>query len=305
MHLKTNIEHSPVQIIVLAICPLMLAMSSVNDALLMVSGTIICLVISQLFLTIFNRYLSNDVKTLLTAIISAMIVVVSSMIIKEYTDKVLPENAYLMVFSATILNAEFVYFNNKALKKHYFLNILKILLIFSVMTVLYAALKEFMAFGSIYGKKWFDFSGFAFCETIIFDLLWLATLCAIFDFIVRYIDKKRETKSMVYQKYVRIIRAEKAFQYDKLRREKLLANEIEVNRINKTDSEKIKQKQAENETIESVSEVVSEEEHEVVEPVEEVDETAVSDDEDKTVKKVKKASKKSKSKKKNNKEDKK
>ena len=210
-----------------------------------------------------------------------------------------------MAFSATILNAEFIYFNNKALKKHYFLNILKILFIFSVMTVLYAALKEFMAFGSIYGKKWFEFSGFAFCETIIFDLLWLATLCAIFDFIVRYIDKKRETKNMVYQKYVRIIRAEKAFQYDKLRREKLLANEIEVNRINKTDSEKIKQKQAENETIESVSEVVSEEEHEVVEPAEEVDETAVSDEEDKTVKKVKKASKKSKNKKKNNKEDKK
>ena len=305
MHLKTNIEHSPVQIIVLAICPLMLAVSSVNDALLMLSGTIICLTVSQLFLTLFNRYLNNDVKTLLTAIISAMLVVVASMLIKEYTEKVLPENAYLMVFSTTILNAEFIYFNNKALKKHYFLNIAKILFIFSVMMVVYSALKEFMAYGSIYGKQWFEFSGFAFCETIIFDLLWLATLCALFDFIVRYIDKKRETKSMIYQKYVRIIRAEKAFQYDKLRREKLLANDIEVNRINKTDSEKIKQKEAENEAIESVSEVISEEEHEIVEPAEEIDDTAVNAEEDSAVKKVRMASKKAKGKKKNNKEDKK
>ncbi len=306
MHLKTNIEHSPVQIIVLAICPLMLAISTVSDAILMLSGTVICLVISQLFLTIFNRYLNNNVKTLLTAIISAMIVAIVAILIKEKTDKVLPDNAYLMVFSTTILNAEFIYFNSKALKKHYFFNILKILLIFSVMMVLYSALKEFMSLGSIFGKKWFGFSGFSFCKTIIFDLLWLATLCAIFDFIVRYIDKQRETKNMVYQKYVRIIRAEKSFQYDKLRREKLLANEIEINRINKTDSEKIKQKQAENETIESVSEVVSEEEHEILEPAEEVGET-VTESENATVKKVKKAKKPAgkKSKKKNNKEDKK
>jgi hypothetical protein len=91
-------------------------------------------------------------------------------------------------------------------------------------------------------------------------LLSIATLCALFDYTVRYIDKKRETKNMIYQKYVRIIRNEKAFQYDNLRREKLLANQIEVNRINKSDSEKIKQKEAENEAIESVQEVVSEEE---------------------------------------------
>lgn len=303
MHLKTNIEHSPVQIIVLAMCPLMLAIASVNDAILMLAGTIICLVVSQLFLIIFNRYLNNDVKTLLTAIISAMIVIVGSILIKEKTDKVLPDNAYLMVFSATILNAEFIYFNNKAMKKHYFFNILKILLIFSVMLVLYAGLKEFLSLGSIYGKKWFKFSGFSFCKTIIFDLLWLATLCAIFDFIVRYVDKKKETKNMVYQKYVRIIRAEKAFQYDKLRRDKLLANEIEINRINKTDSEKIKQKQAENETIDSVVEVVSEEEQEMLEPVEDVDEAPATDSEDNVVKKAKKAGKTPKKKK--NKEDKK
>ena len=106
----------------------------------------------------------------------------------------------------------------------------------------------------------FRFTGFAFCKTVIFDLLWIASLCAIADYTVRYIDKQKEMKNMIYQKYVRIIRSEKAFQYDKLRREKLLANEIEVNRINKTDSEKIERKEAENEAIESIKEVVSEEE---------------------------------------------
>ena len=122
MHLKTNIEHSSVQIIVLAICPLLLAVSSINDALFFACGTILCLIISQLFLMIFNRYLANDIKALLTAIISAMIISVGSIAIKELTDKVLPDNAYLIIFSTTILNAEFIYFSNKAIKKHFIIN---------------------------------------------------------------------------------------------------------------------------------------------------------------------------------------
>ncbi len=260
MHIKTNIEHSPVQIIVLAICPLLFAMTTVSEAIFFLCGTAACLIISQLFLMIFNRYLANDVKALLTAVISAMVVAVATIAVREYTDKVLPDNAYLIIFSTTILNAEFIYFSSKALKRHYFLNILKNLIIFSAIMVVYAVFKEFLSLGSVCDKQLFKFDGFSFCETIVFDLLWIAGLCALFDYTVRYIDKKRETKNMIYQKYVRIIRNEKAFQYDKLRREKLLANQIEVNRINKSDSEKIKQKVAENEAIESVQEVVSEEE---------------------------------------------
>ena len=261
MHIKTNVEHSPVQIIVLAMCPLIFAVSNVSEAIFFLCGTILCLIISQLFLMIFNRYLANDVKALLTAIISAMLVAVATVAVREYTDKVLPDNSYLIIFSTTILNAEFIYFSSKALKRHYFLNILKNLVIFALMMLVYSVFKEFLAIGTVCEKQLFKkFDGFVFCESIIFELLWIATLCALFDYTVRYIDKKRETKNMIYQKYVRIIRNEKAFQYDRLRREKLLANQIEVNRINKSDSEKIKQKEAENEAIESVQEVVSEEE---------------------------------------------
>lgn len=258
MHLKTNIEHSSVQIITLAICPLLLAVSSINDAVFFACGTIICLIISQLFLMIFNRYLSNDVKALLTAIISAMIITVGSIAVKEFTDKVLPDNSYLIVFSTTILNAEFIYFSNKAIKKHFFFNVLKNLIVFTLMMSVYSIVKEFMAFGTFYDKQLFKFDGFVFCQSVIFDLLWLASLCAAFDYCVRHIDRRIETKNMIYQKYIRIIRNEKTFQYDKLRREKLLANEIEVNKIGKNESEKIKQKEAENEAIESVEEVLSE-----------------------------------------------
>lgn len=265
MHIKTNIEHSPVQIIVLAICPLLLVVSSVNEAVFFVCGTILCLLISQLFLMMFHKYLNNNVKAMLTAIISALLVIVATILVREYTDKKLPDNSYFIIFSTTILSAEFIYFRNKAITKHYLLYIFKIIFIFALLIFVYAVIKEFLAFGTICNKKLFAFSGVKFCEGMIFNLLLLALLCALFDYVVRTIDKKVETKNMVYQKYVKIIRNEKAFQYDRLRREKLLTNEIEVNRVNKADAEKITQKESENEAIDSVKEVISEE-SEISEP---------------------------------------
>lgn len=301
MHIKTNIEHSPVQIIVLAICPLLLVVSSVNEAVFFVCGTIICLLISQLFLMMFNKYLNNNVKAMLTAIISAFLIIVSTILVKDFTQYQMPENAYFIIFSTTVISAEFIYFRNKAVTKHYFLYIFKIIFIFTLLTFVYALIKEFLAFGTIYKKQLFKFAGAKFCQSMIFNLLLLATLCALFDYVVRSIDKKVETKNMVYQKYIKIIRNEKAFQYDRLRREKLLTNDIEVNRVNKEDAEKIAQKESENEAIESVKEVISEEseisepkepkEEKIVNPEISVD-SNVDEDDKKSKKKDKKGGKK-------------
>lgn len=301
MHIKTNIEHSPVQIIVLAICPLLLVVSSVNEAVFFVCGTIICLLISQLFLMMFNKYLNNNVKAMLTAIISAFLIIVSTILVKDFTQYQMPENAYFIIFSTTVISAEFIYFRNKAVTKHYLLYIFKIIFIFALLTFVYALIKEFLAFGTIYKKQLFKFAGAKFCKSMIFNLLLLATLCALFDYVVRSIDKKVETKNMVYQKYIKIIRNEKAFQYDRLRREKLLTNDIEVNRVNKEDAEKIAQKESENEAIESVKEVISEE-SEISEPQEPKEEkienpeisvdSNVDEDNKKSKKKKKKGGKK-------------
>ena len=274
MHIKTNIEHSSVQIIVLALCPLLMVVSSMVDALFFMSGTILCLIVSQIFILVFNRYLTNNVKTMLTALISALIVVVSTILVKDMTDKVIPETSYFIIFSTTILNAEFVYFRNKAVTKHYFFSVFKISFIFALLFMTYAVIKEFMAFGTLMEKRFITFEGFKFCQTMIFNLMLLACLCALFDYVVRIIDKAYETEHMVYQKYVKIIRNEKSFQYDRLRRERLLANEIEINRLNKADSEKLKQKSSENEVIESVQEeIVNSEDEEIVEPTEASEET--------------------------------
>ena len=149
MHIKTNIEHSSVQIIILAICPLLLVVNTIYQALFFMAGTILCLIVSQIFILLFNKFLNNNVKTMLTALISALLVTAGMILVKEFTDKTLPESSYFIVFSTIILNAEFVYFRNKAVMKHYFFSILKILFIFAIIGFVYATIKEFMAFGTL------------------------------------------------------------------------------------------------------------------------------------------------------------
>ena len=160
MHIKTNIEHSSVQIIVLAICPLLMVVSTINQAIFYMSGTILCLLVSQIFITIFNRFLNNNVKTMLTALISALIVTASMILVKEYTNNVMPETSYFIIFSTVILNAEFVYFRNKAVMKHYFFSILKIIFIYALLGFVYVTIKEFTSFGTLFDYRLLNFDGF-------------------------------------------------------------------------------------------------------------------------------------------------
>ena len=111
----------------------------------------------------------------------------------------------------------------------------------------------------MFGKQITSYSGFGFFNTIASDFLLLGLMCFLFDLLFRWIDKQIENKNIKYQKYIKTIRDEKSFQYDSLRRQKLLVNEIEVNNMNAKEAEKIIQKNSENEAINSVQEVLNEE----------------------------------------------
>jgi len=201
------------------------------------------------------------------------LVVIATIVAKQNYNIVLNPNAYFIIFSTVVLSVEFYYFKGIALIKHFAFNNLKTMFLFALVSFVFAGIKEFLAFGKLYGKTIFSsFSGVEFFGSIVFSLILLAVLCFLFDIVVRIVEKKIKDRKLVYQKYVKIIRNEKAFQYDLLRREKLLANQVEVNRINRVEADKIIQKESENEAIESVKEVVTEE-SDIAVPEEKSDET--------------------------------
>ena len=268
MHIKTNIELSSVQIAVLAICPLIGVVGGAVDILYFLAGTFVCVFLSQLFCWIFNKYMTNSVKIFTCALISSFVVVMGLYVTKEIFNIVLDDNMYFIIFSSVVLCSDFIYYRHKAAVNHPFVNLIKILLIFSLIGFVFAFIREFLAFGTIFGKSVTRYLGFAFFETVASDFFILGILCFAFDILFRWIDKKIENKNIKYQKYIKTIRDEKSFQYDSLRRQKLLANNIEINNMNAKEAEKIIQKNSENEAITSVEEVLQEESEETVSEIE-------------------------------------
>jgi hypothetical protein len=191
------------------------------------------------------------------------------------------------------MSSDFIYFRHKAAVNHTVVHFIRLIFTYSIILFVFAFVKEFLSEGTIFGVRYLKYNGIGFFATVASDFLVLGLLCAVFDTIFRWIDKQIENKSIKYQKYIKTIRDEKAFQYDMLRRQKLLVNDIEVNNMTADQAEKIIQKGSENEAITSVEEVLSEETEE--QPTDEPSKTAEdstdenNDQNDKKKKKSKKS----------------
>ena len=248
MHIKTKLEMSFVHIAALAICPLMLIMTNFNQALYFIVTTSICFLIASFVCHVFNRYLSRSLKIFIVAIISAFLVTILNYVIENYSvlGLTVEDNSFFTVITTIVLSTDVVYLETKALVKNFFLRQLRILFMFAVMMSVYAVGVEFFAYGTILNKQIFKYKGFEFFETITFALIWLGLISFVVELIHRIVAKRLQEKHIAYQKFVKKIRNEKVFQYDNLRRKKLLISEIETNNIDGEKIEEIKEKESEN-----------------------------------------------------------
>ncbi len=252
MHIRTNVEMSFIHIVVLAICPLLLVMSNANQALYYVLATSVCYLISSFVCWVFNRHLNNSLKIFIVALLSSLLVTIIDYAVSNYSILGLTkqDNSFFVVITTVILSADAVYLESKALTKNFFISLIRTVLVYIIITLLFAIVKEFLAYGTIFDKKIFKYNGYEFFDSITFELLWLGLLCFVSEYIFRFVTKKLDEKKITYQKFVKKIRNEKVFQYDNLRRQKLLISEINTNKIDGEKIEEIKEKESENELVE-------------------------------------------------------
>ncbi len=251
MHIRVNIELSYIQIVMLAICPLFLIVNTVEYALYFAVATAICYLLSAFICYVFNKYLSNSVKIFITAILSTFIITMINFLIEEYAflNLTVSNNYYFVVISTIVLSTDTSYVETKALVDNYFVKVLRSALAFGLFLIGFAIIKEFLAFGTIYNKQLFKYSGFEFFETITFDFILLGIISAIAELVYRIILKKLNEKQIVYAKFKKKIRNEKKYQYDTLRRKKLLASDVQKNVISDDVAAEIIQKEKENEDV--------------------------------------------------------
>lgn len=253
MHIRTNIELNIVHLATLAICPVMFFVTYAKDALCVFVMVFFAFLLSMLVCALFNKYLSSTVKVFVTAMVSCLVVTILNFLLDKYNILGLNANDmyYLAVLSTVVLSVDIYYIDTKAVVGRISTKIISAILFYFGILMVFSIFKEILGFGSIFGKVISNnFAGIEFFRGTIFSLIFLGIICAVVEAIYGYIRRKVYDKQMVYEKFVKKIRDEKMFQYDNLRRKKMLASPIDVRTIGNEEFKIIQEKSDVNETVE-------------------------------------------------------
>lgn len=251
MHIKSNIEHNVIDVVILAICPLILIMDSATSALYYICATAFCFIISAIICLMLNKFLSKTIKVFVTAVLSTFLITIFNYLIQEYSILGLSasDQNYYAILSTIVMSIDIFYIDIKAAVNNYFVRVLNSILIYALISIVFVVVKEFLSLGTIFGWKPFAYSGYEFFGTVTFGFIWLALLCAISESIFRCISKYLERRSMAYAKLLKQVKNERVFQYDTLRRQKLLASEVEIKYVDDVEYEEILDKDNKNESL--------------------------------------------------------
>lgn len=251
MHIRTNLEANVIHFATLAICPLLAITLTLENSLFFILATAVSLLISAFVCSVFNKYLSKNMKIFVTAILSTFIVTICNFYLSTIDNSPLlgsvsEYESYYAILSTIILSIDIFYIDTKALVNHYFLRVLKSIFMFATILAIFATLKEFLSTGNVLGKQIFKFAGYEFFETITFDFIFLGLLCVFAQMLYSVYEEKVSNKRISYEKLVKKIRNEKLFQYDSLRRKGLLDADVTTNDVTEEEVDEIKEKQNEN-----------------------------------------------------------
>lgn len=262
MHIKSNIEHNVIDVVILAICPLILIMDNAASAIYYIFATAFCFIISAVICLILNKFLSKTMKVFITAVLSTFLITIFNYFIQEYSFLGLSasDQNYYAILSTIVMSIDIYYIDIKAAVNNYFVRVLNSILIYAIVSIVFVSVKEFLAFGTLFNWKPFAYSGYQFFETVTFSFIWLALLCAVSEIIFRKISKYLEQKNMAYAKLLKQVKNERVFQYDSLRRQKLLASEVEIKYVDNEEFEEIVEKDNKNESLAELDDSEKEEE---------------------------------------------
>ncbi|MBQ8452050.1 MAG: hypothetical protein IJ538_04690 [Clostridia bacterium] len=251
MHIRTNIELNLAHFVILAICPIVFLTMTTVEGIVFAVVACVAFLISVSVCRLFSKFLDRKLKVFVTAVLSSFIVTMFNYILTKtsFLGLITSDNYYFAALSSVILSLDFYYIDNKDVLKRNIVKSIVIVLTFVFVLFIFTAVKEIFGTGKIFGRQILTFDGQEFFLTPAFSFVFLAVIAAIIQAIYRAINKNIETNRIYYEKFVKDIRNEKIFQYDKLRRQKLLSNTIEIRKISDEEAEKIKEQSNQNETL--------------------------------------------------------
>lgn len=248
MHIKTNIETNVVHLALLAMCPLLLFINTTLYALGYLLVTAVCLLLSALLCSALNKYLDKNIKVFVTAICSTIVVTILQLLLSKVQIPWLPNNEtlYYAVLSTVILSIDTYFIATKALVGNVFIKLLLTLAAFASIIMPYSIIREILGNGSLFNLKISSMPEIDFFSSIAFDLILLGLIGVVAEIIYHAFTKWYSTRKIAYQKFVKMVRNEKEFQYDKLRRDNLLVSPVEINHATDEEMQTITDRSNEN-----------------------------------------------------------
>ncbi len=252
MHIKTNIEQNMIQLIVIAVCPLILVVNTMVQGIFFSIATALCFSLSSIICGLLNKYFSRNVKVFITAVLSSFIIAIFNYMLKQEPKLGLQANkdCFYAVLSTICLSLDVYCINSKSVVKLHMIRTFFDCGIFAGVLIGFSTIVELFGSGSILGIHLFNPSIGAFFQSITFKLILLGLITIALDSVYRFRQNRVTEKKILYEKYVRKIRDEKMFLYDDFRRKKLLTSKVEINNVNQEYVDEINQKNAENQSLE-------------------------------------------------------
>ena len=181
-------------------------------------------------------------KVFITAVLSTFLITIINVLIEKqgFLGLKASDNNYFAILSTIVMSIDIFYIDTKANVNNYFRKIFVTIGVFALVTIVYASLKEIFNTISTEGK---------FFTSITFNLILMALVCALSSFVYRFIMKILLERKMSYSKLLKQIKHERVFQYDSLRRKKLLTSEVEIKYVNSDEIEEIFEKESHNKSL--------------------------------------------------------
>lgn len=231
MRIKSKNELNFVHVAVLAVCSLISLKMSVNQGLAVLLISAVSYILALFICLLFFKKATRSSQGFVSALIAAFVVFVYQMLVKNNILQDIGMIAYYSILPSMVLSIDSIYLDSKESNTNYFVKIIRLLFVYSLVLVLFVIVKELLAYGTINGEKLFEYEGYKFFENIIFDLLLLGVLSAIINRISNVITELYNEKVLILNKYKTKVRSEKVFLYDNYRRKKLLTSEIITNKV--------------------------------------------------------------------------
>ena len=202
---QSRFSINPLYVVAVALCCVSFITTTLYQGIFFGLVTVFVALICINLVSCVEKIADKNLRAFLIAMLSALFIVVGEYVIellaKEFfVDNI--ENLKYTLLAVVTLSIVPTYFETRLTTKFYFSNMFFSLFAFLVLVIIYSAILELCAYGSIAGFKLVaSFNGFYFARQLFFQLLVVAMLTILANIVYQKVQDKKLKFDLLVERY--------------------------------------------------------------------------------------------------------